>query len=259
MNATRTTFTLFLLAFLAVPCAIALAKPAAKDKEPDDAPTADAAAAAEGEDARPAAKDKSNPVDGGNDAKADARRSDAGAEDKKAKRALKKPAVAIDPSEPGTIEGLVLDKKKAPLAGVTVALYGKRKGDKEASNIDEAVVGGDGSFTLQGPPGAYRVIVTDNDVKLGTRSVRIKPGGTSKVEMRLSRKQRTSDGDMKGGGKKNDKDYGGGGITDIDPADRAMDRRSGNRRPGSGPGPAENRAGGRSAGGRSGGGGGPGR
>jgi hypothetical protein len=282
MNPTRTTFALLLLALFALPATLAPAKPAAKDQ--GDGTAAGKAAMADeegdGEGAKPAAKGKPRAAaDGGDDAesakpadeasadsddgaKADAdgnTDADADPDGKQAKGALKKPA-AVDPSEPGTVEGVVLDKKKAPLAGVTVALYGKRKGDKEASNIDEAVVGADGSFTLAGPAGSYRVIVTDNDMKLGTKSVRIRAGGTSKVEMRLARKDPKSEGVRKAG-EKNDNDYGGGagGITDVNPGDRAMDKRAGNRRPGStGQGPVENRAGGRSAGGRSGGGG-PGR
>jgi hypothetical protein len=245
MNATRSAFALSLFALLGLVCAPAWAKPAAADKDMD-APAGKAAAAD--------ADDADASVDGESDGD--------GAGGRKAKGGPKKPAAAaVDPSEPGTVEGKILDKKKAPLAGVKVALFGKRKGDKDASNIDETVVGADGSFTLEGPAGAYRVIVTDDDTKLGMRSVRIKPGGTSVVEMRLARKPMVSDG-AKGGGKKGDDGYGGGagGITDLRPSDRAMDQRAGNRRPGStGQGAPEQRAGDRSAGGRSGGGGGRGR
>lgn len=237
MNPTRTTFALLLAVLLALPCAAALAKPDRKATAKGDAPAA------------PATDDAAKPAADKDDADAD---SDGDKPGKKAKDTLKRPAAAVDPDEPGTVEGTITDKKKAPLVGVTVALYGKRKGDKESSNIDETLVGADGTFSLEGPPGAYRVIVTDNDQKLGFKSIRIKPGGTTKVEMRLARKEMKSDG-MKDRGKGNDDpEYDGVGgldVTRVRPGAREMDRRAGERgRPGGNDGPAQKKVSGKGRG-----------
>ena len=224
MNPTRITFAMLLAVLLALPCAAAFAKPDRKTTAEGDAP------------ATPAKDDAAKPASDTDAPDADAE-TDGDKAGKNAKDTLKRPAAAVDPDEPGTVEGTITDKKKAPLVGVTVALYGKRKGDKEASNLDEALVGADGTFSLEGPPGAYRVIVTDNDQKLGFKSIRIKPGGTTKVEMRLARKEMKSEGVKDMGKGNDDPEYDGVGGLDVTRV-----------RPGGSDGPAQKKASGKGRG-----------